>query len=354
MRSFSEVWCSSTNTIFTREGELSISLWDLYRLGGLPLSGSVYDEATPMVADFTQSRSMPLPESLQYLFLAYYRLFCRLKTSDLEGFSEVPMSEWVSFWFRAKKDAQPIADTWVDRGRTTGSMIRDRSAIQDQPLSKLGVPVALADEFSGLAIEDPNDDLEIFLDLCATFKYNGVSDDAIRLRLFKFTLAGRAKTWLNTLPAGSIATSEDLQKKFLKRSRGALPSNSEVNPKEQVKAITRRNGKTLEELLPKEQPAIEEEKNKKGEREKVSPPASPRKKKGKDALPITDIDVRNLSYPSRAKTDILESSFARFLEIFKNLHINIPLLEAWKQMPLYGKFLKEVLSGRRKMEEQGI
>ncbi|KAG9458114.1 hypothetical protein H6P81_002622 [Aristolochia fimbriata] len=148
-----------------------------------------------------------------------------------------------------------------------------------------------------------------------------------------------------------------LNQSAYERPRGALPSNSEVNPKEQVKAITLRSGKTLEELQPEKQPAMEEEKNQEGEeeqeRKKVSPLASPRKKKGKDALPITDIDIRHLPYPSRAKTDILESSFARFLETFKNLKINIPLLEAVKQMPLYGKFLKEILSEKRKMEEQG-
>ncbi|KAG9444865.1 hypothetical protein H6P81_016205 [Aristolochia fimbriata] len=148
-----------------------------------------------------------------------------------------------------------------------------------------------------------------------------------------------------------------LNKDAYQRPRAALPSNSEVNPKVQVKAITLRSGKTLEELQPKEQPTIEEEQIQKGgeeqEREKVSSPASPRKKKGKDALPITDINVSNLPNPSRAKKDILESSFARFLEIIKKLQINIPLIEVVSQMPLYGKFLKVVISGRRKMEEQG-
>ncbi|KAM2187957.1 hypothetical protein FF1_029876 [Malus domestica] len=34
---FFEHWCSVTNTLHTTQGEMSISLWDLHRIGGLPI-----------------------------------------------------------------------------------------------------------------------------------------------------------------------------------------------------------------------------------------------------------------------------------------------------------------------------
>ncbi|KAF7814045.1 uncharacterized protein G2W53_028014 [Senna tora] len=70
-------------------------------------------------------------------------------------------------------------------------------------------------QFGGSPIEDPNNHILNFLEICDTFKHNGVSDDAIRLRLFPFSLRDKAKVWLQSLPEGSITTWEELTQQFL-------------------------------------------------------------------------------------------------------------------------------------------
>ena len=53
--------------------------------------------------------------------------------------------------------------------------------------------------------------------MCDTVKYNGVSDDAIRLRLFPFSLKNKAKHWLISKPPDSITSLDDLSNKFMAR-----------------------------------------------------------------------------------------------------------------------------------------
>ncbi|XP_052203104.1 uncharacterized protein LOC127808573 [Diospyros lotus] len=70
-------------------------------------------------------------------------------------------------------------------------------------------------QFGGSVNDDPNAHIANFLEICDTFKHNRVSDDAIRLRLFPFSLRDKAKAWLSSLPPGSITTGDVMAQKFL-------------------------------------------------------------------------------------------------------------------------------------------
>ena len=58
-----------------------------------------------------------------------------------------------------------------------------------------------------------------------------------------------------------------------------------------------------------------------------------------------------LPFPGRLKKQAEEKHYKKFLEIFRSLHINIPLADALEQMPKYAKYLKDMLTKKKKWGE---
>ncbi|KAL5568453.1 hypothetical protein UlMin_025028 [Ulmus minor] len=56
-------------------------------------------------------------------------------------------------------------------------------------------------------------------------------------------------------------------------------------------------------------------------------------------------------FPQRFKKQQQDHQFRRFLDVLKQLHINIPLVEALEQMPNYMKFMKDMLTKKRRFGE---
>ena len=56
-----------------------------------------------------------------------------------------------------------------------------------------------------------------FIEICNTVTIADVPDEAIRLSLFSFSLAGEAKRWLHSFKGNSLKTWEEVVGKFLKK-----------------------------------------------------------------------------------------------------------------------------------------
>ena len=50
---------------------------------------------------------------------------------------------------------------------------------------------------------------------------------------------------------------------------------------------------------------------------------------------------------------MIDEQFSKFLNIFKKLQVNILFADALQLMPHYAKFMKEIMTKKRKIEEHG-
>nr|KYP63753.1 hypothetical protein KK1_018335 [Cajanus cajan] len=141
-----------------------------------------------------------------------------------------------------------------------------------------------------------------------------------------------------------------LAKQLADQQSKNFSANTQVNPKEHCYEVELESEKEVElnkEAEKNEKNKIESEKNESGDGDVKEES----KKKGKEV--VRPPPVKNLPYPHAPSKKDKERQFARFLDIIKRLQINIPFAEALEQMPSYARFMKELLTKKRKFSEDG-
>ncbi|XP_050920317.1 uncharacterized protein LOC127137955 [Lathyrus oleraceus] len=142
------------------------------------------------------------------------------------------------------------------------------------------------------------------------------------------------------------------------QAQRSLPSETMTNPREHnnVSVVVLRSGKSTESLGDKYgeenhllEVDLEIKENQKIDEEEVTQKVVEKEK------PIDPKPTIKLPYPSRKKKkDHHKNFFEKFLEMFKKVEINIPFSEALEQMPIYSKFMKDIISKKRTMDTEPI
>ena len=110
-----------------------------------------------------------------------------------------------------------------------------------------------------------------------------------------------------------------------------------------MNSVTLRNGKKLEGPIGKANPSeIEKESSEpqvegiriESEKQITPPPFKPK-----------------IPFPQRFAKTKLDEQFKKFIEMMNKIYIDVPFTDVLTQMPTYAKFLKEILSKKRKIEE---
>ncbi|XP_057745189.1 uncharacterized protein LOC130963057 [Arachis stenosperma] len=170
-----------------------------------------------------------------------------------------------------------------------------------------------------------------------------------------------------------------LSKQFAtEKPSSSLPSDTIPNSKEECKAVQLRSGRTLISINDTTKKPVESSKGPIGKEKStdtektndqdVMPNKNTEKQKKKEDKPTNSQEreekliqgqqqkekafTPSLPYPQRFNKETKDQHFHKFLETFKKLEINIPMAEALEQMPLYAKFLKDLINKKRSWSEK--
>ncbi|WRX21023.1 Aspartic peptidase [Theobroma cacao] len=150
-----------------------------------------------------------------------------------------------------------------------------------------------------------------------------------------------------------VSQAEVLANSINNRPQCALPSDTQVNPKgrEHCNAITFRSGKEVEGVNEK---SIESSKKHVDDDKAIVEKEVEVKKTDNGQAKNQGNFKENYPpppFPQRLKKQKLDKQFEKFLNVYKKFHINILFAKALENMASYVKFLKDILTMKKKLED---
>ncbi|GJT09937.1 reverse transcriptase domain-containing protein [Tanacetum coccineum] len=160
---------------------------------------------------------------------------------------------------------------------------------------------------------------------------------------------------------------ETLADKQSSRPSGSLPSNTQPNPKghnskayqppqscnEHVNVVFTRSGKSYNPPVnPNDQQNNSENPiNFNSDDEDEGPTPKIQNPKPVKETSLTKPYKPKIMYPQHLRKEKMEAQYGKFLDMIQAVRINVPLIDVLAEMPNYGKFLKELISNKHKIEQ---
>ncbi|GKC08973.1 reverse transcriptase domain-containing protein [Tanacetum coccineum] len=89
-----------------------------------------------------------------------------------------------------------------------------------------------------------------------------------------------------------------------------------------------------------------------GEDDEPIPRPEPKTPKPVKETPIPKPYKPKIPYPQRLRKEKIEAQYRKFLDMIRAIRINVPLVDVLTEMPSYGKFLKELVNNKHKIEKK--
>ncbi|XP_068323189.1 uncharacterized protein, partial [Pyrus communis] len=243
-------------------------------------------------------------------------------------------------------------------------------------------------KFHGLSMEDPNKHLKEFEVVCSSMTPVNVDGSILKMKAFPFSLMDKAKDWLYELAPGTVTSWESMKCAFLEKF---FPTSRVILLRKKISGIQQNHGETFpayyerfkglvascpqhqmkeelllqyfyEGLLPIERQMLDAsaggalvDKTPRDAKNLIANRAlNAQQYEGVGQREAPRQQSPNVPFPRRFMQEKKEESEKDILETFRKVQVNIPLLDAIKQIPKYAKFLKDLCNTRRRRANKEV